>query len=1000
MKAKFVTPALWLITGLLCSSGGIHFATYAGQGLQASAYNDIPRTRVYDVLPVAQRGSSEISLNGEWELAEAARPFTSEWVSAPGVTPREYSLDVEGLEWKHVQMPATIQYALFKAGAIPNPWYGNNWKKLQWIQDRDWYLRRRFQFPADWRSRRIRLRFDGMDYTGAVWLDGKFLGIHEGMFGGPTFDVTQAVTTQQDHELLVRLIHETEQTKVMKAWAIDGRGYDWGNWFRSIGLWRSIRLVSTGEAYMEAPWVRTDHADKDQATLWAQSIIINVEAPFQGTILAKIVEIATGKIVWREDSVQLVPTGTSYWERVVDIPNPNLWWPNGFGGQPLYRLELSLLEGTNKQDSITSRFGIRTIELRRNPYLPNKPRANAGLPEWMVNRPNLTEKQRLTSWGPQDLGLGDDSVQDDAIRNADENARFLFVVNGRPLYAKGVSWVTSDDLLTLTPEREGWLVNAARLARVNMFRLNGGTSGFETEQFYNLCDEAGIMVWQELPVNWDRTLSIPLATWREQLKQTVLRLRQHPSLALYVGGNETIPYVEGLTPYMGIGREVIAGYDNRPFHMAAGGGTDYHAYYYWSHATTENLFEDIWVGDPNWYLRLFGEDANFISEWSFSAYSNISTFERIVPASELDHVPVGYDTDKFLKAHPLIHDRLYDPFSVPFIHRKASSYGDLSKADFAQLIEYSQMAHADIYEYVFENWRGEFPYKGGEAVWTYNPTSPSSTGWHLIDWFGQPQIAYYASKRAQEPVHVMANTNYFSWAPGETFHASVFAVNDGDQSLRNAQIAARFLNAAMKPVRNDNWVITIPANGAKSESHEVGWLIPVDTVESYFFLEVTMTAADGRRLSQRAYCLRVLNSLSDLAVRRKWEAGPVGEPLTKTGPWLKPQIQGVPTVVSARVVDSRVADHELWLTVDVRNTGPNPAYPVHLAIGPDTYSVIWSDNYFWLAPGDSASIKGIVRLDMTGLDPITNPRVVTPSELTLFISAWNATVSKRQLQGP
>jgi Exo-beta-D-glucosaminidase Ig-fold domain len=240
----------------------------------------------------------------------------------------------------------------------------------------------------------------------------------------------------------------------------------------------------------------------------------------------------------------------------------------------------------------------------------------------------------------------------------------------------------------------------------------------------------------------------------------------------------------------------------------------------------------------------------------------------------------------------------------------------------------------------------------------------------------------------------MANTNYFSWGAGDTFHASVFAVNDAREPLAGAQIVARILDRGMKPVLNEQWKLTVPGNGMKSESHEVRWLIPADTPESYFFLELTMNGADGRRLSRRAYWLRVLKSLADPAARQKWQAVPVGEPLNTKGPWLKPQIEDVPTTVSARVVDSRVVDHELRLTVNVKNTGLNPAYPVHLAIEPDTYSVVWSDNYFWLAARETVTVEGTVRLDMTGLDPITNPRTAKASDLTLFVSAWNAATSR------
>ena len=116
---------------------------------------------------------------------------------------------------------------------------------------------------------------------------------------------------------------------------------------------------------------------------------------------------------------------------------------------------------------------------------------------------------------------------------ADESYRYLFVVNGRPFYAKGACWLTSDDLLTLTPEREAWLTEAARVSHLNLFRLNGGCNVFETEQFYNLCDEKGILVWQELPICWTDSHLASRDAWRDQLMQTTLRLRQHPSLAVF-----------------------------------------------------------------------------------------------------------------------------------------------------------------------------------------------------------------------------------------------------------------------------------------------------------------------------------------------------------------------------------------------------------------------------------------------------------------------------------
>ena len=953
----------------------------------------ITGARVYDVLPVAQRGKDEISLDGQWDLAQATKALDSK------------NLQIEGLQWKPVHMPATIQYALFQAGVAGNPWYGENWKKLQWVQDKDWYLRRSFQTPSSWKGRHIRLRFDGMDYSGAAWLDGKLLGVHDGMFGGPTFDVSDAAAPGQKHELIVRLLHETptEMTQsvtpqhnisVMKSWAIDGRSYVWGNRFRSIGLWRSIRLVSSGQAYMEAPWVRTDHLDSNAASLWAQTMILNTGAPFDGKLRAKIVDTASGVVAWQEDAAQRVPSGTSYWERTITLRSPKLWWPVGMGDQHLYRLELSLLDGAGSEDSISSRFGVRTLEMKRNPYLPTKPRGNPDLPSWLTDQTKLADRHTDHLWHRADLWPSDNLLEEDAEYNNDAGARYLFVVNGRPFYANGVNWLTSDELLTLAPQREGWMVKAARLAGINLFRLNGGVDIFETEQFFNLCDEAGILVWQELPLNWSHDSGVPLTTWREQIKQSVLRLRQHPSMAVYVGGNEFNPYLEAMAPYLGIGREIIDDYDDRPFRMASPMGTDYHAYA--AYAADEVGFGDLWNSDPNWYARYFAETANFISEWSFAVFPDISTLKRVAPAGEFDEKLIGFDMDKYLPGHPNIQGHLSEPGDTSMSQSKSSLYGDMAKVNLDKYAEYTQMAQADIFGYVFEQWRAQFPYKGGQTVWTYNQLSPSS-GWNMIDWFGQPQISYYAAKRADEPVHVMANTNFFTWGPGSTFHASVFAVNDGTKPVEGTRVTARILDRQMSPVLNQQWQLTVPVAGIKSNSHELTWHIPEETPESYFFLEVTMAGSDGHRISRRAYWLRVLKSLADPAALAKWQSKASAETMSTSGPWLEPQIEGARTNVSIRVSSSKVTGPELRLTAVVKNTGSKPAYPVQLKIDPYTYSVLWSDNYFWLAPGESVVVEGVVRVDMAGLDPVTNPPVAKATDLALSVSAWNAATSKTDL---
>ena len=233
--------------------------------------------------------------------------------------------DWAGLAWKHVKMPNTIQYALFEAGAVPNPWYGANWKKLQWIAENDWYVRRQFLIPKEWSGHHIRLTFDGIDYQGAIWLDGKLLGVHEGMFGGPTFDISTAAPGE--HELVVRLIHESQpnamikgfatmKANVMKSCVQDNCAQAWGNKFRTIGIWRSVRMVSSAPSTLEAPYVRTDSLNASAARLWAQAMIVNTGGtPLACTVAARIMDNASGKTVWENATHQTCQPGASCWKK-------------------------------------------------------------------------------------------------------------------------------------------------------------------------------------------------------------------------------------------------------------------------------------------------------------------------------------------------------------------------------------------------------------------------------------------------------------------------------------------------------------------------------------------------------------------------------------------------------------------------------------------------------------------------------------------------------------
>ncbi|MEI6916157.1 MAG: glycoside hydrolase family 2 protein, partial [Armatimonadota bacterium] len=138
------------------------------------------------------------------------------------------------------------------------------------------------------------------------------------------------------------------------------------------------------------------------------------------------------------------------------------------------------------------------------------------------------------------------------------------------------------------------------------------------------------------------------------------------------------------------------------------------------------------------------------------------------------------------------------------------------------------------------------------------------------------------------------------------------------------------------------------------------------------------------------YYMKVLKSLADPKARAAWQAKPTTDPICDKGPWLKPQLESLPTSIDAKLVSIRSAGDEANVVITVKNTGKVPAYPAKISVAPDVYSSMWSDNYFWLAPGETRQITGVIKLNMKGLDPIANPPVLAISDMSLSISAWNA----------
>ncbi|MFH0797355.1 MAG: sugar-binding domain-containing protein [Candidatus Omnitrophota bacterium] len=935
--------------------------------------------KTFCFIPVCKR-KKQLALDGNWNIAVADRPYVD--------NPK----NLNSLPWITVRLPDGLPDALFFAGKIPNPWYSQNWRKVEWIFHTDWWFQKRFFVPEDWKNHIVRLTFDNLDYYGRVWLNGKYLGFHEGAYGGPTFEVSNLLLFGKSNELLVRAGQardEREVSPIFKPTALRRGAFSWGNKLASVGIWNSVRLVPTGKSFLECPYVYTEEISGNYAVLWFQGMVNNYQNDYRGRFTLIIQEWPGSKKIFREEFTQKVPSGGSIFEKRIKIPNPKLWWPAGLGKPHLYSAVLALSDEKNQVcDEIFVRFGIRKLELVRNPVDPDEPR--------IINSP-ITLVESSDSSAPAWRGMAQETqvapdkqgfqnpymksaISDLVDSQADRNYRFLFRVNGKEFYANGACWFPTTDTMSYLPDRTLWFLTLARESNIRLLRLNGGVVPFETEIFYDSCDEFGILVWQEIMAGSPPPYEKRLDVWREQLTQNVYRLRNHPSLALWVFGNEIDPYEEKILPQAGISREICQQVDpEREFRPSSPGGGTRHAY------SPAGLLQ----AEENWYLFHYGKGSNFISEWSSPAMISEKSYRKTVDKKEWNDEPVGYDWKRFFGKHPDLFDHWAESCSLgpETALLKATPYGDFNKCSIRKIMEYTQMGQALMYGYVTENWRALFPYHGGETVWCFNQLSPCSS-WHTVDWFGNPNIAYYFRKRAYAPYHVLARFPWFSWAPGEIFSADVIAISEGKKE--ESELSVRIYDAAMEEVKKWKYTVSLPGEGKPSQPKKIEYKIPDNTADHYFFLEISLQTKGREFLSRNCYWLRVTSLLSVRGLKTKYRSKVQPMIRWEKGPWLEPQIKKAATVLEGKITRVSETSEEKRVVMEILNKGSKPAFPVKIDSTHPDACLVCSDNYFWLRPEEKQEILITLAKKTDRINPWFPGKKPPEKENCLIISSWNA----------
>lgn len=903
----------------------------SGHPLFDGRRQDPPLSQPFHIWP--RKANSHLDLNGEWSLSQL-----------PDDQPPALAETIP------VTVPDSVQWSLYEAGRLPHPYVGDNTHLYRGLDRRNWRYERRFQVAPDQHGRLAFLCFDGVDYDAVVWLNGRPLGAHEGMFGGPVVEVSSLLKSDEENELVVE-VHSGidaqneggqsvgfETGRLIKPWYWRFRTGDTDRF--TVGIWRGVRIEFVSPAHLERPFLVTEVIDGRRA-----SLALNVEAFCDAHSLqsapdpkglsinplnyqpANLNTAAPGKwqlrivLTSRGDSrrvhTELVDVamspGRNWLRHSFEIEDALLWWPNGLGSQDLYDVEIALLRDGEQTDSLSFAAGIRTITTARSP-------------------------------GPQSRDRWDD---------------WQFVANGQPFFAKGVNWAPIDYFLHLPREQYRWMLELARDAGIQLIRVNA-YGLIETEEFYDLCDEFGILVWQDFVIANTRSSNFPLDVWKNQILTNIFRLRNRASLAVYCGGNEFNAYSPLHVAAIGVLEAAITDFDGtRLFRRVSPDHGSVHEY------------PDC---DATW-LQHFYRWFPFLAEIGVHSFPHADSIRRLVCAEELDHPLVNICDDDFADAHPQLTHHFAEYWSMmrssrwPRILNYASAFADVSAPTIEDLCEASQMAAAEFYQMFSDAAQANYPITTGLMPWVF--ARPFlQVAMQLVDASGTPIPSYYALRRSYESTHAIVQFPHLLWAPGEQMPVTMKAMHSGEAMPVNWSL--RVLDAGFMPQWERSGRGMLSAGPSVQTFLTDSFEIPAGFAESLFCIIGELRDDSGALISRSVYWPRCLDRMKEDVFRESYRAKAQTALRFDRGPWLKPQVSATRTTLRA---EYRQAQDGQGAELLVSNTGNAPAFPVNVRTTSGQI-IAASDAYFLLMPGESRLLGIRVRSSA----PITGLTVV----------AWNA----------
>jgi beta-mannosidase len=797
-------------------------------------------------------------------------------------------------DWHPAQVPGVVQTDLLKDGLIPDPFYQDNDTRLQWIGLTDWEYRTTFQVDAATLAHdHVDFVFEGLDTYADVYVNDQAVVHADNMFR--RWRVPVKTLLKAGPNTLRIVFHSPIESMIPKVKALPyilpsvttintgneenvatapytrkagyQYGWDWGPRYVTEGIWQPIRVETWDALRIENLHIQQETINKDVAALSAE---FNVEASrgVPATIEITYGQLSGAAFPVVRQAVQLVP-GANQIAVPILIANPKLWYPNGYGAQDRYQFSAVIRVGRDVAANASLKTGLRSIELRRERTKTGK--------------------------------------------------SFEFVVNGIPVFAKGADVIPFDSFPNrVTPAIHRQILEAARDAHMNMVREWGG-GYYESDDFYDICDELGILVWQEFMFGGDMVPGNP--EFQNNVKQEaidqVTRLRDHPSIVLWCGNNE----VETGWVHWGdrqIFKEAVSPTDREKvwtdyvvlFHGILSQVVSQYAspVPYWGSSPSANFEEppdsqddgdmhywQVWhaLAPIEMYTQQF---PRFMSEYGFQSFPEMRTIRTFAKPDDMDiRSATMQDHQKNHGGNERILTYMLRWYPEP--------------KDFPSFVYLSQVLQAEAIKVGAEHLRRQMPNTMGSLYWQLNDCWPVAS-WASIDYYGHWKALQYYAKRFYDDVIVSPFAH-----DGKL---DVYVVSDKLQPL-SGTIRTRLLDFSGKVLTEKTQDVQIPAQSSAIyfTLDEKDLLANADPQKTFLVFDL---AVGGKPVSRNLIFFDTMHNLD------------------------------LPKSVK---IDASLDSSNRSYTATLR--APVLARSVYLSFG--DLDVQTSDNYFDLLPGEEITVK-------------------------------------------